>query len=153
LHSATDRPKPNASHRFAKEAAVISLADYSPSTLKFLKTRDMACVYVFAVQGDRPVKIGHALSLIYRFDQVQSQHPRQITIEHVAWTPSAATAALIAEDVSHKLAARAANARWWGATGRGGLRYARPMTSRHSFNSCGSWLPPALWQSCLPRCC
>ena len=88
---------------------VISLADYSPTTLKFLKSHDLAAVYVFAVEGGRPC----ALGLKYRFDQVQSQHPRQITIEHVAWTPSAATAALIAEDVSHRLAARAMNAGWY----------------------------------------
>lgn len=92
---------------------MIALADYSPTTLKFIKSHDLACVFVLAVEGDRPVKIGHALSLKYRFDQVQSQHPRWITIEHVAWTPSAATAALIVEDISHRLAARAMNAGWY----------------------------------------
>jgi hypothetical protein len=44
---------------------------------------------------------------------VQAQHPKAITIEHVAWTPSAATAALIAEDISHRLAARAMHAGWY----------------------------------------
>jgi hypothetical protein len=92
---------------------VISLADYTPTTLKFLKSNDLACVFVLAVEGGRPVKIGHALSLKYRFDQVQAQHPRVLTIEHVAWTPSAATAALIVEDISHRLAARAMNAGWY----------------------------------------
>jgi hypothetical protein len=92
---------------------VISLADYTPTTLKFLKSNDLACVFVLAVEGGRPVKIGHALSLKYRFDQVQAQHPRVLTIEHVAWTPSAATAALIAEDISHRLAARAMHAGWY----------------------------------------
>jgi hypothetical protein len=99
-------------HRFG-ELPVISLADYSPTTLKFIKTNDLACVFVFAVEGGRPVTIGHALGLKYRFDQVQSQHPRQITIEHVAWTPSAATAALIVEDIAHRLAARAMHAGWY----------------------------------------
>jgi hypothetical protein len=92
---------------------VISLADYTPTTLKFLKSNDLACIFVLAVESGRPCKIGHALNLRYRFDQVQSQHPRQITIEHVAWTPSAATAALIVEDTSHRLAARAMNAGWY----------------------------------------
>jgi hypothetical protein len=92
---------------------VIYLSDYSPITLKFIKANDLACVFVFAVEGGRPCKIGHALNLKYRFDQVQSQHPRQITIEHIAWTPSAATAALIAEDISHRLAARAMNGGWY----------------------------------------
>jgi hypothetical protein len=92
---------------------VIALADYSPTTLKFLKAHDLACVFVLAVEGGRPVKIGHALNLGYRFDQVQAQHPKALTIEHVAWTPSAATAALIAEDIAHRLAARAMNAGWY----------------------------------------
>jgi hypothetical protein len=92
---------------------LISLADYTPTTLKFLKSHDLACVYVIAVESGRPCKIGHALSLKYRFDQVQAQHPKILTIEHIAWTPSAATAALIVEDVSHRLAARAMNARWF----------------------------------------
>jgi hypothetical protein len=92
---------------------VIALADYSPTTLKFIKTNDLACVFVLAVEGGRPCKIGHALNLRYRFDQVQAQHPQALTIEHVAWTPSAATAALIAEDISHRLAARAMNAGWY----------------------------------------
>jgi hypothetical protein len=92
---------------------VISLSGYPLAVLKFIKTNDLACVFVFAVEGGRPCKIGHALNLRYRFDQVRTQHPRQITIEHVAWTPSAATAALIAEDVSHRLAARAMNAGWY----------------------------------------
>jgi hypothetical protein len=92
---------------------VIHLSDYSPATLKFLKAHDLACVFVLAVEGGRPCKIGHALGLKYRFDQVQSQHPKALTIEHVAWTPSAATAALIVEDISHRLAARAMNAGWY----------------------------------------
>jgi hypothetical protein len=92
---------------------VIALADYSSTTLQFIKTHDLACVFVLAVEGGRPCKIGHALNLRYRFDQVQAQHPRVLTIEHVAWTPSAATAALIAEDISHRLAARAMNAGWY----------------------------------------
>jgi hypothetical protein len=94
---------------FRDGAAVINLSDYSPTTLKFIKTNDLACVYILAVEGGRPCKIGHALNLRYRFDQVRTQHPKEITIEHVAWTPSAATAAL----VSHRLAARAMNAGWY----------------------------------------
>ena len=63
--------------RFAPNgAAVISLADYTPTTLKYIKTHDLACVYVLGVEGGRPCKIGHALSLRYRFDQAQAQHPR-----------------------------------------------------------------------------
>jgi hypothetical protein len=92
---------------------VISLADYTPTTLKFLKSHDLACVFVLGVEGGRPCKIGHALSLKYRFDQVQAQYPKTLTLEHVAWCPSAATAALIAEDISHRLAARAMNAGWY----------------------------------------
>jgi hypothetical protein len=92
---------------------LISLSDYSPTTLKFIKANDLACVFVLAVEGGRPCKIGHALSLKYRFDQVQAQHPKVLTLEHVAWCPSAATAALIAEDISHRLAARAMNAGWY----------------------------------------
>jgi hypothetical protein len=77
------------------------------------EVRTLACVFVLAVEGGRPVKIGHALSLKYRFDQVQAQHPKALTIEHVAWTPSAATAALIVEDIAHRLSARAMNAGWY----------------------------------------
>jgi hypothetical protein len=89
LHSALGWHKTSATHRFVMELAVISLSDYSPTTLKFIKVHDLACVFVLAVEDSRPVKIGHALSLKYRFDHVQAQHPKAITIEHVAWTPSA----------------------------------------------------------------
>jgi hypothetical protein len=99
-------------HRF-EEPPLISLSDYLPTTLKFIRAHDLAGVFVLAVEGGRPVKIGHALNLRYRFDQVQAQHPKTLTIEHVAWTPSAATAALVVEDISHRLAARAMNAGWY----------------------------------------
>jgi hypothetical protein len=92
---------------------VIYLTDYSPATLKFIRSHDLACVFVLAVEGGRPVKIGHALGLKYRFDRAQAEHPKTLTIEHVARTPSAATAALIVEDIAHKLAPRAMHAGWY----------------------------------------
>jgi hypothetical protein len=124
---------------------VISLADYSPTTLKFIKVNDLACVYVFAVEAGRPCKIGHALGLKYRFDQVQSQHPKALTIEHVAWTPSAATAALIAEDISHRLAARAMRM-------PAGITSTPPTRSPPCAKRAGCFHRPAL-SSTKPSCC
>jgi hypothetical protein len=41
---------------------VIKLSDYTPPMLKFIKAHQFACVYVFAINGRKPVKIGRALS-------------------------------------------------------------------------------------------
>jgi hypothetical protein len=92
---------------------VIHLADYTPTTLKFLKTHDLAAVYVFSTEGDRPCKIGHCLSLPRRFASAQAEHYKALHVEHAVWTPSAATAALIVEDVRHKLGDRAMNGGWF----------------------------------------
>jgi hypothetical protein len=92
---------------------LIKLADYSPAVLRFIKTNDLACLYVFAVAGCQPCKIGHALSLRHRHGMVQEAHAEEITIEHITWCPSVATAALIAEGVRHKLGVSAGRAGWW----------------------------------------
>jgi hypothetical protein len=92
---------------------LIKLSDYSPAVLKFIKTNDLACLYVFAVAGHQPCKIGHALSLRHRHGLVQEAHAEEITIEFLVWCPSAATAALISEDARHRLGGTAGRAGWW----------------------------------------
>jgi hypothetical protein len=87
---------------------LIKLTDYSP-----IRSNRLACLFVFAIEGAAPVKIGHALNVPYRLKQVQLGQPRAITIEHLAWVPSAATGALIAEDIRHKLAPREVRAGWY----------------------------------------
>jgi hypothetical protein len=77
-----------------KGIALIKLSDYSPAVLRFIKTNELACLYVFAIAGRQPCKIGHALNLRHRHGLVQEAHAKEITIEHVTWCPSAATAAL-----------------------------------------------------------
>jgi hypothetical protein len=92
---------------------LIKLADYSSATLSFIKSNELACLYVFAVNGRQPCKIGHALNLRHRHNMVQGAHPEPITIEYLTWCPSAATAALIAEDVRHKLGSSTGRAGWY----------------------------------------
>lgn len=92
---------------------MIKLADYSPPIVKFIKSNQLACLYVFAVAGHAPCKIGHALNLRHRHGLVQEAHVEEITIEHITWCPSAATAALIAEDIRHKLGISAGRAGWY----------------------------------------
>jgi hypothetical protein len=92
---------------------LIKLADYSPAVLRFIKTNDLAAIYVFAVAGYRPVKIGHTINLRHRHGLTQEGSPEPITIEHLMWTPSVAVAALIAEDVRHRLGVNAGRAGWW----------------------------------------
>jgi hypothetical protein len=50
---------------------LIHLTDYTPSVLKFIKAQQYACVYVFAIDGHKPVKIGRALSLKHQLGLVQ----------------------------------------------------------------------------------
>jgi hypothetical protein len=94
---------------------VIKLDDYPASVLKFLKSNEMAAVFVFSVAERAPCKVGHLLNLKHRFDTVQEGCPDPITIEHLAWCPSAATASLLAEDVRHRLGASGAygHGGWW----------------------------------------
>ena len=92
---------------------MIKLADYSPAVLRFIKTNELACLYVFAVAGRQPSKMGHALSLRHRHGLVQEAHAEEITIEHITWCPSVATAALIAEDIRHKLGCSTGRAGWY----------------------------------------
>jgi hypothetical protein len=92
---------------------LINLADYSPPIIRFIKSNQFACLYVFAVDGHRPCKVGHALNLRHRHGLTQEAHAEPITIECVIWTPSAATAALIAEDIRHRLGVNAGSAGWW----------------------------------------
>jgi hypothetical protein len=92
---------------------LIKLADYSPAVLRFIKTNELACLYVFAVAGRQPCKIGHASSLRHRHGLVQEAHAEEITIEHITWCPSVATAALIAEDIRHKLGVSTGRAGWY----------------------------------------
>ena len=92
---------------------MIKLADYSPAVLSFIKTNQLACLYVFAVAGRQPCKIGHALNLRHRHGLVQEAHAEEITIEHITWCPSAATAALIAEGIRHKLGVSTGRAGWY----------------------------------------
>lgn len=44
---------------------------------------------------------------------MQEAHAEEITIEHITWCPSAATAALIGEDIRHKLGISAGRAGWY----------------------------------------
>jgi hypothetical protein len=92
---------------------LIKLADYSPAILRFIKTNDLACLYVFAVAGRSPCKIGHALNLRHRHGLTQDACPEPITIEYLTWCPSAAVAALISEDARHRLGVTAGRAGWW----------------------------------------
>jgi hypothetical protein len=92
---------------------MIKLSDYSPPIVRFIKANQFACLYVFAVDGHRPCKVGHALNLRHRHGLVQEGHVEEITIECVIWCPSAATAALISEDVRHRLGVSAGRAGWW----------------------------------------
>jgi hypothetical protein len=92
---------------------VIKLSDYSPAIAKFIKANELAAIYVFAVNGRSPCKIGHALNLRHRHGLTQEAHPETITIEFLTWCPSVATAALIAEDVRHRLGASAGRAGWF----------------------------------------
>jgi hypothetical protein len=92
---------------------VIKLSDYSPSIVRFIKSNDLACLYVFAVDGHRPCKVGHALNLRHRHGLVQEAHLELITIEFLSWCPSVATAALIAEDVRHRLGVSEGRAGWY----------------------------------------
>jgi hypothetical protein len=63
--------------------------------------------------GHQPCKVGHALNLRHRHGLVQEAHAEEITIEHITWCPSVATAASIAEDVRHRLGVSAGRAGWW----------------------------------------
>jgi hypothetical protein len=72
-----------------------------------------ACVYIFAIDGRKPVKIGRALTLKHQLGLVQDAHAEPVTIEHVSWCPSAATAAMIVEDIRHKLGAPVGGAGWY----------------------------------------
>lgn len=92
---------------------MIKLTDYSLPVLKFIKTNQLACLYVFAVDGHAPCKVGHALNLRHRHGLVQEAHAEEITIESVIWCPSAATAALISEDIRHRLGVAEGRAGWW----------------------------------------
>jgi hypothetical protein len=92
---------------------LINLSDYSPSIVRFIKSNQLACLYVFAVDGRSPCKIGHALNLRHRHGLVQEAHLEPITIEYLTWCPSVATAALIAEDIRHKLGVSAGRAGWY----------------------------------------
>jgi hypothetical protein len=96
---------------------LITLSGYPAPVIKFLKTNGMAAVYIFSVAGRAPCKTGHLLNLKHRFDTVQEGCPDPITIEHLAWCPSAATASLLAEDVKHRL----------GASGYGGWYNVEPL--------------------------
>jgi hypothetical protein len=56
---------------------------------------------------------------------VQEAHAEEITIEHLTWCPSVATAALIAEDVRHKLGVTAGRAGWWNVEPAGAIEVVR----------------------------
>jgi hypothetical protein len=92
---------------------LIKLSDYTPTISRFIKSNQLAAVYVFAVDGRRPCKVGHALNLRHRHGLTQEGHAEEITIEHVTWCPSAATAALIAEDIRHRLGVSDGRAGWY----------------------------------------
>ena len=92
---------------------MIKLSDYSPAVLRFIKANDLAAIYVFAIASRRPCKIGHALNLRHRHGLVQEAHAEEITIEFLTWCPSVATAALIAEDVRHRLGVNEGRAGWY----------------------------------------
>jgi hypothetical protein len=97
----------------AREITLINLGDYTPAIAKFIKANQLACLYVFAVHGHRPCKVGHALNLRHRHSLIQEGHVEETTIEHLTWCPSAATAALISEDIRHRLGVSAGRAGWY----------------------------------------
>ena len=78
---------------------MIHLSDYTSSILKFVKSRQMAFVYIFATEGKPPCKIGGRC--------------RRPTIEYIAWCPNAPTAALIAEGLRHRLVEFEVRAGWY----------------------------------------
>lgn len=92
---------------------MIKLTDYTRAITRFIKANDFAAIYVFAVNGRPPCKIGHTINLRHRHGLVQEAHPETITIEFLTWCPSAATAALIAEDVRHRLGVSDGRAGWY----------------------------------------
>jgi hypothetical protein len=93
--------------------ALIHLSDYTSSILKFVKSRQMAFVYIFATEGKPPCKIGYGLNLKNRLEQLQAAQPRRLTIEYIAWCPNAPTAALIAEGLRHRLVEFEVRAGWY----------------------------------------
>jgi hypothetical protein len=92
---------------------LIQLTDYTSSILKFVKSRQMAFVYVFATEGKPPCKIGYGLNLKNRLEQLQAGRPQRLTIEYIAWCPSTPTAALIAENLRHRLAKFEVRTGWY----------------------------------------
>lgn len=91
---------------------MIKLDSYTPSIVRFIKSNGLAAIYVFAIDGHAPTKVGHCLNLRHRHGLVQEAHPEPITIEFLTWCPSVATAALIAEDIRHKLGISKGRAGW-----------------------------------------
>jgi hypothetical protein len=121
---------------------LIKPADYSPAVLRFIKTNELACLYVFAVAGRQPCKIGHALNLRHRHGLVQEAHAEEITIEHITWCPSAATAALIAENMPPGYIRRCWSKSYSGNPSRRALSLSLSASARWSSGAYSKTSPP-----------
>lgn len=113
---------------------MIDLAEYAPWVMKFIKQRQLACVYVISYQDGRPSKIGYAQDISTRFSTIQMSNVHQLSIEHILWTPSFQVAKIIEQSAQLQLHNLRIRGEWFDVHAEIAVKVIQEAASRNKFH-------------------
>jgi hypothetical protein len=91
----------------------IDLDDYTPAMRRFIKTREMACVYVLSHRVGRPCRVGHCLDVHAHVGMIRSLNAALIDVNHLLWCPGKMVAVVVENAVRNELAGHHIRQKWF----------------------------------------